>query len=129
VSNRHQRRADLRSFKREASHTLLTYLVEVNDPLNDAPLLQRAACYWCDALPTMLPMRHCIACDACLWDRRHLGGLLLTTPSVRPTSASIVGVCRRSWDDEPLDVIERAAEQVLQAVIPGGRFEPLDTRP
>jgi hypothetical protein len=125
---RHERRSDIARFRREASRALLTYLVEVNDPLNGAPLLQRTARYWCDALPTMLPMRHCIACDACLWDRRHLGGLLLTTPSVRPTSASIAGVCRRCWDNEPLYVIERAAEHVLQAVIPGGHFEPMDTR-
>ena len=126
MSNRHQRRR----YRREASNALLTYLVDVDDPLDEHPLLQRAARYWCDGLPTMVPMRHCIVCDACLWKKQHVGALLLSTPSsVNPTSATIVGICRRCWDDLPLDAIEREAEHVLQEVIPNGRFEPhQDTR-
>ena len=44
--------------------------------------------------------------------------------SIKPTSASVVGVCRECWliRDLSLEAIEREAEHVLQEVIPGGRF-------
>jgi hypothetical protein len=53
MTNRHQRRSDLRSFKREAHREqLLTYLLQPDDPaLTELPLLQRARS-WLDALST-----------------------------------------------------------------------------
>ena len=126
MSNRHERRR----YRREASNALLTYLVDVDDALHDAPLLQRAVRYWCDGLST-LPYRECMTCGVGMSGKKHVGALLLTTPAInKPVSASVVGVCRECWliPDLSLEAIEREAEHVLQEVIPGGRFEPLKTR-
>ena len=126
MSNRHERRR----YRREASDALLTYLVDVDDPLQDAPLLQRAARYWCDGLSTP-PHRECITCGAWMSGKKHVGALLLTTPAIiKPTTASVIGVCRECWlvRDLSLEAIERKATEVLQAVVPNGRFEPQDSR-
>jgi hypothetical protein len=123
---RHERRADLARYRREASHALVTYLVEPDDPALNG-LLQRAARSWIDGLSTR--SRSCIACSEWLWSRQGVGLLLLSTPSVaKPTSASVCAVCRECAD-LPLEALERAATTALQAAVPGGRFEPhQDTR-
>ncbi|MGY8633831.1 hypothetical protein RAD15_15245 [Bradyrhizobium sp. 14AA] len=127
---RHERRADLARFRRDASRRdLLTFLVEPDDArLSKAPLLQRTASNWLDALSTRV--RHCIVCSSWLVDRQHVGALLLaTSATVRPTSASACGVCRECWSaDLGLEVLERAATTALQAAVPKGVFAPLSTR-
>jgi len=63
--------------------------------------------------------------------RKYVGALLLTTPAInKPATASVFGVCRECWiiQDLSLEAIERMATEALQAVIPGGKFEPLNTR-
>jgi hypothetical protein len=57
---RHERRADIARFRRDASRRdLQTFLVEPDDRLlASAPLLQRAAQHWLDALSVRC--RHCI---------------------------------------------------------------------
>jgi hypothetical protein len=125
MSNRHQRRAELADFKREASQSLLTYLVEPNDPaLDRMPLLRAAADNWLDALSVRV--RHCIICNVWLVNPQHVGALLLSTPATsKPTSAGTAAVCRTCWDaDLPVDVLERACASVLQSAVPNGRFEP-----
>ena len=127
MSTRHERRR----FRHKASGALLTYLVDIDDPLDAYPLLQRAARYWCDGLSTP-PHRECVTCGVWMSSKRYVGALLLTTPAItNPTVASVVGVCRDCWvvHDLSLAAIERRATTVLQAVVPNGRFEPqLDTR-
>ncbi|MET3995964.1 hypothetical protein ABID65_007636 [Bradyrhizobium sp. S3.9.2] len=122
MSNRHDRRR----YRREASGALLTYLVDIDDPLDAHPLLQRAARRWCDGLSAP-PHRECVTCGVQMSGKRCVGALLLTTPaSTKPTVASVFGVCRECWliRDLSLEVIERKATEVLQAVVPNGRFEP-----
>jgi hypothetical protein len=128
-SNRHQRRTDLRSFKREASRALLTYLIEPGDAaLNDVPILRDTARSWLDLLPTRV--RNCLICSSWLVNREHVGLLLLATPATaKPTSASCCAICRGCADAGlPMEALERAAEHALQEALPGGRLEPLDTR-
>jgi hypothetical protein len=63
--------------------------------------------------------------------KKHVGALLLTTPAIiKPTTASVFGVCRECWliRDLSLEEIERKATEALQAVVPNGRFELLETR-
>ena len=127
MSNRHQRRGDLRAFRREAP-ALLTFLCEPDDVrLHTMPLLKAAARDWLDALATRV--RQCIICNSWIVDRQHVGALLLTTPDIaKPTSAGTAAVCKACWDaDLPMQALERAAEHVLQKVIPNGRFEPMET--
>jgi hypothetical protein len=128
MSNRHQRRADLRAFKREAS-SLRTYLVEVDDPgLNDAPLLLRASQSWLDGLSVRA--RHCLVCNCLIANRTEVGALLMSTPDVaRPTSVGSAAICAACWTaDLPIDAVERACATVLREVCPNGVFEPLGTR-
>jgi hypothetical protein len=76
---------------------LLTYLVDVDDPLDAYPLLQRAARYFCDSLSTS-PPRNCITCGCWMPRKKYVGALLLTTPAIKPTAgAGVVGVCRECW--------------------------------
>jgi hypothetical protein len=130
MMGRHERRADLARYRRDASRRdLLTFLVEPDDGLlATAPFLQRAARHWLDALSTTRS-RSCIVCSSWLWSAESVGALLISTPAVsKPTSAGTAAVCRGCWDDLPLKALERAVEQTLQSVIPGGRLEPMDTR-
>jgi len=127
MSNRHERRR----YRREASGELLTYLVDIDDPLDSHRLLQRAARYWCDGLSTP-PHRECVSCGTLMPVRKYVGALLLTTPATnRPTHASVFGVCRACWiiQDLSLEAIELRTTEVLQAVVPNGMFGPLNKRP
>jgi hypothetical protein len=122
---RHERRVDIARFRRDASRALLTYLIEPNDgALIEAPLLRRAAHHWLDALPARV--RHCIVCNLWIVNRHEVGALLMSTPdTIRPTSVGTAAVCSNCWNaDLPAEALERAAESVLRAVIPNGRFEP-----
>lgn len=124
---RHEKRASLALYRREASHTLTTFLVEPNDPaLNDVPLLQHAARRWLDLISVRV--KYCIICSSWIANRQSVGALLLSMPVVvRPTSASVCSVCRECWDaDLGLEALERAATTSLRAAVPGGRF--LDAR-
>ena len=63
--NRHQRRPDLRAFRR--SHAvLLTYMVAADDPCDGHPLLVRAAAFWRDGIERRKPV--CIGCKAAFAD-------------------------------------------------------------
>jgi hypothetical protein len=114
--NRHAR------YRRETSGTLLTYLVDVDQPL-DVPTLRNATRSWLDALPRR--MRSCIVCSGLIWERQRVGLLLLSAPAVaKPPAASVCGVCIECAD-LPLAALERAATAALQSVVPDGRFAPL----
>lgn len=126
MSNRHERRADIACFRRDASRRdLLTFLVEIDDArLSRAPLLQHTADNWINLLSTRC--RHCIICSCWVASKQEVGALLLATPAtVRPTSASACAVCKACWDaDLGREALERAATAALQEALPGGRFEP-----
>ncbi len=127
--NRHTRRSDLHAFKREAHQEhLLTYLIDATDAaaLNRIPLLCRAVDYWRGNIEQRRPV--CPACrvnyaDA---DGAQPGAFLFATIAVAPTNAAVTVFCNQCWRDLPLDLIEQSAERVLQKLVPGGRFEPLD---
>jgi hypothetical protein len=124
IENRHERRSGLARFRRAASRSLLTYLVEPTDcRLDGAPLLQRAANHWLDALAARA--RHCIVCGSRIVDRQHVGALLLSTPDIaNPTSVGTVAICAGCWAaDLPADKLERACATALHEVIPHGAFE------
>ena len=121
-----QARASLARYRTETSGALNTYLVAPDQPL-DLLILQNAAQSWLDALPRR--MRSCIACGSGLiWERQRVGWLLLSVPAVpKPPAASVCGVCIECVD-LPMQALERACTVALQTAVPGGRFEPMDTR-
>jgi hypothetical protein len=120
-------RQERRRFRAEASKSLRTYLVEPTDPALDG-ILKASANNWLNALSHRV--RHCVVCNVWVVDRRDVGALLLTTPDIaKPVSVGTAAVCKPCWDaDLGLDALERACETALHSVIPGGHFEPLDTR-
>ncbi|MET4036507.1 hypothetical protein ABIB94_008104 [Bradyrhizobium sp. JR7.2] len=123
--SRHERRASLARYRQEAGNELNTYLVDPDQPL-DVPILQNAARSWLDALPRR--MRSCIVCSGLIWERQRVGRLLLSVPAVpKPPAATVCAVCCEC-SGLPLAALERAATVALQTAVPGGRFEPLDTR-
>ncbi|MBR0870039.1 hypothetical protein JQ633_06700 [Bradyrhizobium tropiciagri] len=124
--NRHQRRSDLRAFRR-ATTALRTYLVSPDDAaLDEVPLLRQASQSWVDGLAERA--RHCIICASWVVDREHVGALLLSTPDIpRPSTVGTCAICKPCWNANlPVDALERACANVLRPVVPGGAFEPLD---
>ena len=131
MSNRHSRRADLKFYRGLARGGLITWLVDINDPLHGAPLLRRARNWWL-ALPAS-PTRTCLVCKVEFLSRDDVGALLLTTPSLNASSAGAIGMCRTCWGtaDQPavsIEAIEAAGTKVLRTVIADGAFEPLRHR-
>jgi len=125
MSNRHQRRASLREFKREARASLVTYMIEANDPLDRAPVLRDAVAYWRGNLPTRKPI--CICCKGPFTGdvRVEVAAFLLATiSSASPRNASVSGICTACWNTLTDDQLEAAALRVLKAVLPNARFAP-----
>jgi hypothetical protein len=118
---RHERRASLARYRREAGQALLTYMVPPDDPALDG-LLRRAARNWIAALPTRV--RSCIICCSGIANGRDVGAVLLSTPDIaKPTSASVCAVCIGCWDaDVGHDALSRAAATALNAAIKNGRW-------
>jgi hypothetical protein len=132
MSNRHQRRCNLAHFKREAHREhLLTYLIDADDDaaLDRMPLLRRATEFWHGNIEQRKPV--CPSCKANYADAdvAQPGAYLFATIAVAPTNAAVTVFCRACWRDLPLHLIERSAERVLQKVLPGGRFEPIEKQP
>ena len=126
--NRHTRRTELRSFKREAHKAhLVTYLTAADASLDDHPLLLNALSYWRSNIRQRRP--YCPACKGNVADGARPGAYLFATIAVAPTSASVSAFCDQCWRDLSPDDIEREAARVLRHLIPGGRFlDHQDTR-
>jgi hypothetical protein len=121
--NRHQRRSDLASFKREAHREqLLTYLIDADDDvsLNRMPLLRRATEFWHGNIPHRKPV--CPSCKSGFADGAQPGAFLFSVIAVAPINASVTAFCRACWNDLPPEVIEREAARVLRCLLPGGKF-------
>ena len=120
--NRHTRRAELRSFKRDAHRTdLVTYLIAADDAsLDRKPLLARALSFWRGQIQRRRP--YCPNCKANFADDAHPGAFLFSTIAVAPTSATVTAFCDQCWHDLSPAVIERQAARVLRQILPGGRF-------
>jgi hypothetical protein len=122
MSNRHQRRADLAEFKREAHQAhLVTYMVAASDDvsLGRHPLLSRAVSFWRTSIQQRRPF--CPACKANFADDATAAAFLFAVPALAPTSASVTAFCTDCWHMPPAD-IERVAVRVLRGLIPNGRF-------
>ena len=61
-------------------------------------------------------------------DAAQPSAYLFATIAVAPTNAAVSVFCSECWRDLPLDMIERSAERVLQRLLPGGHFEPLNVQ-
>jgi len=123
MSNRHQRRANLASFRRDAAHGLLTYLIEANDPLDRTPVLRDAINFWRANAPTRKPI--CIGCKGQFTGeaRVEVAAFLLATSPASSGSASVSGICVTCWSGLSDDELERAALRVLRAFLPNAKFE------
>ena len=125
MSNRHQRRADLACFKRDAHKAhLVTYMIAADDDasLDRHPLLRRALEFWRGNIPQRRPF--CPACKRNYADGALPGAFLFSTTAVAPTNASVTAFCDQCSHD--LDVVEREATRVLRSIIADGKW--LDRR-
>ena len=122
---RHERRASVARFKREASGGggLLTFLIAADDvaALDGQPLLRHAAQWWRNNIMRRRPV--CCECKASFADGARPGAFLFSTAPDKPTSASVSVFCARCFRDLPDDEFERAAMRVLRRVLPNGKFE------
>jgi hypothetical protein len=123
---RHERRAAVSKFRRELHHSdLLTFLVDAGQVPRDRRL-QQAVAFWRSVIQQRRP--YCPNCKANYADDAQPGAYLLTTPATGAASVSVTTFCDQCWRDLPISDIERIAARVLSAVIPNGRFEPLEPR-
>jgi hypothetical protein len=120
MSNRHQRRADLADFKREAHKAHLdTFLIDA-EALDDHPTFARAVSFWRDNVQQRRPF--CMMCRSGFADDAVADAFLLAMPSAAPSSISVTAICSTCWRDLPDDVIEREATKVLRGLLPRGHF-------
>ena len=137
MSSRHQRRADLSRYRGLARRGLITWLVDINDPLRDAPLLQRTRDWWFASLPSWTPRRGCLICESKFLSRLDVGAIMYSVPAgngIGADSVGVVGLCVTCWGtaDKPgvsLAEIEEAGTKVLRSVIANGVFGPLGGSP
>lgn len=121
MSNRHQRRVEVREFRRDVHHDhIVTYLIAADQPLDDNRLLRDALSFWRSNIRRRRPF--CPNCCANFADDAHPGAFLFSTPEVAPTAASVTVFCTECWRDLDIAEIEAVAARVLRAVMPGGRF-------
>jgi hypothetical protein len=122
MSNRHQRRTDLRHFKREAHKAhLVTYMIAADDEvsLDRHPLLRNALEYWRGNIQQRKPI--CPGCRASFANDATAAAFLFATTAVAPTNASVTAFCNECWHLPPAD-IEREAVRVLRQLLPQGKF-------
>jgi len=125
MSNRHQRRANIAAFRRDASHGLTTYLIGDDEDamLDRAPLLLEAIAFWRANAATRKPI--CIGCKGQFTGeaRVEVAAFLLATSPASSGSASVSGICVTCWSGLSDDELERAALRVLRAFLPNAKFE------
>jgi hypothetical protein len=122
--SRHQRRADLAEFKREAHKAhLVTYMVAADDnvALDRHPLLSRAVSFWRAGIPQRRPF--CPACKRGYADDADPGAFLFAVPALAPSSVSVSAFCDRCWLNLTDGEVEATCHRVLPALLPGGKFE------
>ncbi len=108
-------------FKRKAGSGLITAFIPAGTPLDQG---DQYGAVFSRALNDWLRSQAGYRCFCCQSDGKAPGSLLFSAPTVRPSTASL-SICCHECSKRPLVDLERAAERVLQAIIPGGRFEPL----
>lgn len=123
--NRHQRRTDMRLFRRDH---ILTHLIAADDvavALEDHPLLKNALANWhAGRVPRKL---FCPACKASFADiEAQVGAFLFAIPVNIDALVATSAFCAQCWQTLSISDIERISTRVLQPLAPGGRFEPLD---
>jgi hypothetical protein len=127
MSNRATRRASVAAFRRDLYRDhLLTHLIDADAPLDDHPLLSRAVWYWRGQIQQRRPL--CPACRANFADGAVVAAFLFAMPATASQTVSVSAFCDECWRDLALTDIERISARVLSAVLPGGRFEPLEAR-
>lgn len=121
MSNRHQRRADVASFRRQASHGLLTYLIDADDTaLAQEPLFSGAVTYWRSGITTRKPV--CISCRAVFTaEGAQPGAFLFAVAPAAPKSASVSGICVRCWQRLSDDEITAMAVRTLRTLMPNAK--------
>jgi hypothetical protein len=124
--SRHERRASLAAFKREAAGGYLdVHLVPTDAPINN-PLLERAASHWRAGVAARRPT--CIGCKAKFADGAQAGAFVMTVPSAAPTAVSVSALCDACWSALDDAQVNAAALRVIRRVLPGAAFDPVDTR-
>ena len=100
MSNRHQRRVDVREFRRDVHHDhVVTYLIAADQPLDDNRLLRDALSFWRSNIQRRRPF--CPNCRANFADDAHPGAFLFRRqrsrrrrPASRRSASSAGAICR-----------------------------------
>jgi hypothetical protein len=122
MSNRHQRRASVADFKRDAAGGYLdVHLVPADAPISE-PLLRDAVQFWRANVAVRKPT--CIGCGARFAAVEQAGAYLFARPSRAPTSCSTSALCAACWSRLSDDEVEAAALRVVRKVMPGAAFDP-----
>jgi hypothetical protein len=125
--NRHQRRADLAEFKRDAHRAhLVTYMIEASDDVafDRIPMLSRAIVFWRAGIAQRKPS--CPACRGNFADDATAAAFLFAVPALSPTSASVTAFCAICWETLSASEVDAINARVLRQLAPNGKF--LDLR-
>jgi hypothetical protein len=121
---RHERRASLAAFKREAADGYLdVYLVPTDAPINN-PLLERAGLAWRAGVAARRPTCIGISCKAKFADGAQAGAFVMTVPSAAPTAVSVSAICDDCWSALDDAQVNAAALRVVRRVLPTAKFDP-----
>ena len=130
MSNRHQRRADLAHFKRDAHRGhLTTFLIASDDDaaFDRMPTLSRAVTFWRSGIEQRRPF--CPACKGNFADDAKAAAFLFAVPALAPTSASVTAFCTSCHETLSASEVDAISTRVLRALSPRGRFLDRGTAP
>jgi hypothetical protein len=120
MSNRHQRRRDLRAIRRS---DLITHLIAAEVPLDDHGLLHRAVLHWYGTLAERRPV--CIVCKASfLDDATRVGAFLLALSISAPSTVVTSAFCLTCHETLTAAEVDAVCTRLLRQVTPKGRFMP-----
>jgi hypothetical protein len=122
MSNRHQRRRDVREFRHQVRDHIVTHLIDANADLSAHPMLAKIAAAWGAAIPQRKPW--CFACHANFAETATPGAFLFATPPGAADIASVSVLCSTCWRDLPEAEIDRVAAHVLQQIVAGKFLDP-----
>lgn len=118
MSNRRQRRADLRAIRHS---DLVTHLIAAEVPLIDHGLLHRAIQHWYGTVAKRRPI--CIGCKAAFArDDPRVGAFLLAQPIIAPSTVITSAFCRECHATLTAAEVDAVCTKLLRQIFPGGRF-------
>ena len=103
---RHERRAEIARFRRDAGGELTTYLLGTDDrAIHREPYLLEARDFWHAQMSLRKP--RCVACEAAFADGAKPGAYLFSRAQQMPSVASVSVFCTECWSTLSDDDVRR----------------------